>query len=144
MTTVCTPSCCPPPTAPPRAGGGLWALLAVFPLALWLADGRWPIVLLALIGATALTGGGLWLIAALAQRLNRAVHGPGIGASTVPARPVTSDVETPYRIQVTATDLPPTPMRPSPRVLTHGEVDALTASRPLRRTITASKATQRR
>ncbi len=56
-----------------QARTGLWALLAVFPLALWLAEGRWPVVLLALIGA----GG-----ATLAVQHTFA-HGTKVGSLTI-------------------------------------------------------------
>ena len=109
--------------APGPSSAGLWALLAVFPAAVWLAEDHRPAVLFAMAGAAALTGGALWLLVALTHTVT-AVRSP-------------SDER--WRVQVTATNLPPdppvAPASPTLRVLTAAEVDDLATRRAIPRSI---------
>ncbi len=108
------PSPCP-------SSAGPWALLAVFPAAVWLAEGHRPAVLFAIAGAAALTGGALWLLVALTR--------------TVSEAPLRSPSDERWRVQATATNLPPDPpvaqASPTRRVLTAADVDDLATRRAI-------------
>lgn len=136
---MCAPPCCPPPRVSGSAGPGVGlALLPVLILVVLAAAAwrGWPAVAVALTAALTVTAGSLWLIAILAHRVNLALYGP----DAAPRRPIPPDsthAEGSWRIQATATDLPPTdtpPGRPTPvRVLTAAEVEALTTPPPAAR-----------
>lgn len=107
--------------SPGPSSAGLWLLLAVFPAAVWIADGHRPAVLFAMASAVALTGGALWLLVALTR--------------TVSAPAIRSPSDEPWRVQATATNLPPNPpaapASPIRRVLTAAEVDDLATRRAI-------------
>jgi hypothetical protein len=107
--------------SPGPSSAGLWILLAVFPAAVWLAEGHRPAVLFAMAGAAALTGGALWLLVAMTR--------------TVSTAAVRSPSDEPWRVQATATNLPPdppaAPASPTRRVLTATEVDDLATRRAI-------------